>query len=350
MSRLPQHPRADWLISPAFDLLFFANVPWLLIAMPAFLLCGDTLDIEYWQIHFITTPHRWITLLLVATDSDRRAGRTGWFLLIAAVALMAIAIAQASSETFICLVLINHLWNAWHFASQHSGILRIYSRKSGVGRRWLEVWAMRTFIVYAMLRPLPWVFGWIEGYVVGGASYQWILDCAMLTVPAVMLAVELSDRPQRRPAKLAYLSSVCLLYGGLLAAAALTSAEVADLSRWILGLGFGATLFHSVEYFAIITPYARRRQHSGTPGVFQQLARHWIGVMAGFMICLGLFTKVLSDEYVGATVRELWIGVNLWVSTLHFAYDGMIWKLRRPETAKALEAQMPAGEAVGAKE
>ena len=147
------------------------------------------------------------------------------------------------------------------------------------------------------------------------------------------------------PRYLAYLLSVCLLYGGLLAAAALTSAGLGDLSRWILALGFGAAVFHSVEYFAIITHYARRRQHSGSPGAFQKLARHWIGVMAGFMICLGLFTKVLSDPYyVGTSIREIWIGVNLWVSTLHFAYDGMIWKLRRPETAQALDAQLPSAD------
>jgi hypothetical protein len=32
------------------------------------------------------------------------------------------------------------------------------------------------------------------------------------------------------------------------------------------------------------------------------------------------------------------MGANIWAAFLHYAYDGMIWKLRRPETAKALGA------------
>ena len=31
-----------------------------------------------------------------------------------------------------------------------------------------------------------------------------------------------------------------------------------------------------------------------------------------------------------------WQGLNLWAAMVHYAFDGMIWKLRRPETAAAL--------------
>ena len=32
----------------------------------------------------------------------------------------------------------------------------------------------------------------------------------------------------------------------------------------------------------------------------------------------------------------VWQGLNLWMSFVHYTYDGMIWKLRRPATAAAL--------------
>jgi hypothetical protein len=35
-------------------------------------------------------------------------------------------------------------------------------------------------------------------------------------------------------------------------------------------------------------------------------------------------------------VVVLWQGLNLWASFVHYAFDGMIWKLRRPATAAAL--------------
>jgi hypothetical protein len=34
----------------------------------------------------------------------------------------------------------------------------------------------------------------------------------------------------------------------------------------------------------------------------------------------------------------IWQGVNLWAAYTHYAFDGIIWKLRKPTTAKALGA------------
>ena len=39
-----------------------------------------------------------------------------------------------------------------------------------------------------------------------------------------------------------------------------------------------------------------------------------------------------------AGLAAAWQGLNLWAAFVHYAYDGMIWKLRRPETAAALGA------------
>ncbi len=38
----------------------------------------------------------------------------------------------------------------------------------------------------------------------------------------------------------------------------------------------------------------------------------------------------------GGPALEVWLGLNLWAALVHYAFDGMIWKLRRPETARAL--------------
>jgi hypothetical protein len=40
-------------------------------------------------------------------------------------------------------------------------------------------------------------------------------------------------------------------------------------------------------------------------------------------------------------VLVLWQGLNLWAAFVHYAFDGMIWKLRRPETAAALGVANP---------
>ena len=60
-----------------------------------------------------------------------------------------------------------------------------------------------------------------------------------------------------------------------------------------------------------------------------------------WLLFLGLYALVLGST--GAWMSHpdnglvvLWQGLNLWASFVHYAFDGMIWKLRRPATAAAL--------------
>jgi hypothetical protein len=90
---------------------------------------------------------------------------------------------------------------------------------------------------------------------------------------------------------------------------------------------------------AIVTHYAWRRQHSGSPGLFQRMTQRWLELLVGYMLLLGLAAWAL--EQASPVVREVWIGLNLWAAALHYGFDGLIWKLRRPETAAALDVVLP---------
>src|SRR5207248_1215630 len=94
------------------------------------------------------------------------------------------------------------------------------------------------------------------------------------------------------------------------------------------------------EYLAIVTHYAWRREADGAAGLFQKMAGRWLVVLAAFVLILGL-----SDFVFTQTVAEWWFALNLWAAFLHYTYDGMIWKLRRPATARALGIDLPAGTA-----
>src|SRR5262249_50547534 len=150
-----------------------------------------------------------------------------------------------------------------------------------------------------------------------------MLDGVMLSLPAVLMAAELLDRPWR-PAKLVYLASVCGLYSGLLLA---LQGEHRSL---VLALTTASALFHAVEYLAIVTHYAWRRQTQGTASLFRVMARQWLRFLAAYALLLGLVAVLVERQF-----RELWLGLNLWAAFLHYTYDGIIWKLRRPATAQA---------------
>jgi hypothetical protein len=93
--------------------------------------------------------------------------------------------------------------------------------------------------------------------------------------------------------------------------------------------------FHAVEYLAIVTFYAWKRKDQGSASPFQLMARDWLRVLATYIVVLGVASSLLENSRYDIVV-QLFVGANLWAAFLHYAYDGMIWKLRRPQTAQTL--------------
>ncbi|MCH8042622.1 MAG: hypothetical protein IID44_02785 [Planctomycetes bacterium] len=330
---VPGARTSGWIVSPWFDILFFVNVFWLLAFLPAYVSAEGVPHVEFWQVHFIASPHRWITLFLIALDPDRRGSRAWLFVLIAVGLAAVLGGVQLATGGLAALGVSYYAWNSWHFAAQHSGIVRMYSRKAGGGRRWLETYGLRTFILYAGIRLIPG-FDRLLGLMLLDVQ---LVDWAVLVIPAYMIAVELTGRPTHRAPKLLYLTSVCLLYTSIIMAAHTQQRML------ILALVAATTIFHSVEYFAFLTHYARRRQTHGSPGMFQKMARHWVMLLAWFLVSCGIVFSTADRMYF-----TLWYAVNLWASFLHFAYDGLIWKFRVKETAKVLDIDLPSAGAASA--
>src|SRR5262245_53962095 len=158
---VPSKPSArTWLIGPVFDLLFVANLTWPLVAVMAFYAIGwlraelasacqmvsvslSSADALSWctdpfslfQIYFLATAHRWITLVLVFFDREhfwkqkRKFG--GLAVLLTALAFGLVGLAQiwpGMQNPLMILLAVDFIWNSWHFAAQHAGISRIYGR------------------------------------------------------------------------------------------------------------------------------------------------------------------------------------------------------------------------------
>lgn len=322
---LTASPSSVWIVGPVFDLALFANLGWLLAWLPVYLSTEGTPHIEFWQIYFLTTPHRWITLVLVATDAQRRAGRTTLCIALAVIAFLALAGVWLVTGTLLCLLLIDYLWNGWHFASQHAGVLRIYSRKAGGGRAWLERDVVRLFIVYVIARTAGWATGWLEEWP-DGLAMLWQFDLLMLCLPAGILLAECRPGSWQRRAKLIYLASVLGLYSSLLLA---LRAHDVPLT---LALTAASAAFHAIEYLALVSHYAKRRANEPDDAAFLVLARDWPLFLAGFILLFGFAAWTMEG-------LQFWLALNLWAAFLHYAYDGMIWKLRQPATAHVLGAE-----------
>lgn len=83
-------------------------------------------------------------------------------------------------------------------------------------------------------------------------------------------------------------------------------------------------LFHATEYLAIVSWSVRMKHGRNGRGVFGHLVPRWVLALTTFMVVLALSAWLFDTRY-----HNLWAVVTIAVSYLHYAYDGIIWKVRK---------------------
>jgi len=329
------------LFSPAADLLLVANVGWPLLLFID--LVGDLPTHEsllFWQVFFITTPHRWVTLAVVLRDRQRRVRQSAAVGAIAAGAFLVPAAVFLGSGSLLCLGVIDHAWNAWHFASQHHGVLRLYQRRAGArigsGMISVEKWTFRLMLLYVIARVAG--LGWKVGPFPGTEVLQ-RFDPVVLVPAAVLLAREwlrwwrraVTSQTSRYPAAAIYLTSVISLFLALLAAAH------AEQRKLILALSLASAVFHATEYFAVVhwssTLGSSRQAAAQRPAAVSASFTNGCLQLAAFALIIGLGNYVVSRGFF-----EVWVAVNLAVAFCHYGFDGIIWR-SRPSAPVAVAGQ-----------
>jgi hypothetical protein len=322
-SLLPGSGRQQgFLIGPIFDLLFIANLYWPLLFLVS-QAAGEEFHtgMLFWQVYFITAPHRWITLILVGLDREKTSGREWKFAAVGALIVISCLSVRVGTGSLICLGALDYFWNAWHFASQHHGIFRIYhrhqNRAAGHSLATLEKVAYRGFLIYVIAR----VAG--VGWHTGEPGWSWHLaeiDPFVAVIPIGLIAAAIMNpaRTRQSRAGLVYLVSVMALFLAMLYAAHYERRQL------VIQLALASAIFHSVEYMAIVTWSSTTETQRQRQDIAGAMARKWILFLAFFILFLGFTNYVVAAGY-----QQLWILVNLIVAFLHYAYDGMIWKSRR---------------------
>ncbi len=311
-----------WIVSPLFDILFFSNIYWVLAFLPIYASPDGEPYIHFWMAYFLATPHRWLTLVVAVSDRDRRYGQTWLFLAIAVVAAALIAGVWWATGDFRSLFLFYTLLLGWHFAGQHRLVLKMYSGHSGAGIEWMERWFPLIFVVYANVRLVAFLEPIFR---LPSLDLLKSLDVAMMAMPLSMLAVELRYLSRERLPKFLYMVSFFSMWSSVL----WTAHWHQDVLCAVL-LG-AVTVYHSVEYLAMVSYYASRRRDGGSVGLFQKMARNWTVVFAWYVIGTGLLYSLGNAFFVVMTYA-----VNTWASILHCAYDGMMWRYTDRETAEIL--------------
>lgn len=345
-------PQASaWLANPPIDLaMAFGWLPfyaWLLttpvvrdVTAAAFQPAFKLAVVIALGVSFV---HRHVVYFLFFGDAEQRARhpRALW-----AAPLIVIALVLPTRlwwrPAFDVVAGVFLVWNIWHTLLQRHGIARAYAVKAGGGldarthgRRDLNMLlALATctaaFVVMfrqgtfygRALRALGGIHTLVaqEHPAIGWALFVGTATVATAMVTAWLRAeAQASPRVGRGPRLAFWASSLCLL-------------SVFVVHGPIVGyLVFGVA--HSIEYLLFVYLFSHRR-----------LARGEMAASArtfGRAVPLVTVSAVLLALFVAA--RQVWT-LPLFViyytvtSGLHYFYDGLIWKMRRPEVRAPIVA------------
>ncbi len=323
-----------WLLNGPLDLLFVINITWPAVALFTAMFAKTAANeaFGFMLVYFVIMPHRWITLPLVFADREKFSQRPVAYLGVLAGIVLLCSSIKLGMESLALLVAIDYIWNAWHFAAQHGGIYRIYCVATPDGRATsgqMEKYLLRTFFLFTLLR-LTGLFlpegseGWL-GWAQAIGPYVAALDFVALGIPAFLIGREVVRFKPGHLGRLLYVTSICSLYATLLLAVRY------DAKALIIGCAAATTLVHSSEYLAIVSWYAPKRSGFNQSKVWGPMMRSWGVSLVAFMSIFAISAYFLrNSEYL-----PLWLWININVSLLHYAYDGMIWKRPKKKPAPA---------------
>jgi len=372
-------PRHQWIINPLVDLSCF-SVGWMVIFIVPLIVPELEENARFVAVTFFIA-HRYFTFPLVYGDRTEYARRKLTYLIVPVLCIVGVWLCYffrvAEPEMFTFWSFFNY----FHFVKQKYGILRIYSSKTRWGFKrldevvvygWgaagvLHVLAHQSDVEGRLMFYLSSNPAWIYGMVIlVGAFWTidelwgWTGETKRSTIVALgsafvvmgggigMFAIDPATGPAmvditysafglltliwlvhelRAPngpciPKILFTAGVAIMYG---------FGPVASATAFLVATSFS----HAFEYFAIcgFALQNKARNHKEDVPLLSFPARHIVLYTVLLIAVMSVFHKLLND--ISPYLYFLFIYST---SFMHFVYDGMIWKLRRPRVAAEVRA------------
>lgn len=320
---MPQ--KSNWVITPTIDLSCI-SLGWLAFFIAPYYFSAHA---ETFRFIAVTSfvAHRYFTFPLVYLDRTEFQRRRYTYLLTPALCLLFVALCYYFRIDEPEMFAFWYLFNYFHFVRQKYGILRIYSGKGQWGHKRLDAWvsylwgfagfsymfAYQSDVEGRVMHYLRTLFGTPIPEI--GAQFIYVVA---ITLSIAWIIYERRNQQGLNVPKILFFLSIAFMYG-----------VVPILSTDAL---FIATSFsHAAEYIALVglSVQNKAKQKTLDSPILTRAANHIGLYIVGFII-------VTSGLLYGLK----WVSLPLFLvftygtSFMHFIYDGMIWKLRRPRVAQ----------------
>jgi hypothetical protein len=329
MSAIAQ-PSKYWIQSPASDLVFF-SFGWIVVFLPL-LIFEEHLGLIILIVLLVNYIHRHYTFALVYGQKEEFEKRKRIYILLPLIAAL-VTIVCIYVDAFKILLTLSVLWTMYHSVYQKYGITRVYSRKAGYGEAWIEKGVIFSWFVYLFFGLADKEKGTILKYQAGRVIMDYIgpymnyltaLSYFFLAVAVSFTLLfayqEFKNRHRISTAKVLYVISTLSLY---------------FIFFHSLIVGYIVFAFsHALEYIVFVNVFvnSKYRKKQDSDSLFGKISKkQWLysGLFSTGIVLLCLLGMELNENAFTIYI----VGSSF----LHFIYDGLIWKVRRPEVGQPLD-------------
>lgn len=331
--RLRDSLRSDrFIVSPAFDGLFFIGSP--LVAIAAVLGAVQFVGaptVEAYVLTYMALGHHVPTFLRAYGDPDEFAANRFRLIAIPLLVVPLMGLLYVFDSRLLMLVFV---WDQYHFVRQHYGFMRIYDAKNksiSPSRFNVDLWLCMAWFVAII------AYSDFYSYVYAGH----LLDLGLL-VPA-------GTGNWLRTGSLAVAGGLTLLFVVDHLRGWTEGRNVALLKMGILGSTYGvwyyayvmlsdpllsyaiSSTFHCLQYDALTWHYNRRKAMRMQATPRNAVFRYLHSSRAVLLYVLAIASYGLVSQVGGGLAPGLVFLLNRTTGVLHYYYDSFIWQVKRTQ-------------------
>ena len=304
-----------WIVILVLLLMFQNNYAWIILIVLLF-----------------NYVHRHYTFALVYGENEEFSRRRLIYIALPVLAII-VTFIFIKYDSFKILLTISIIWTMYHTVAQKYGLTRIYSRKAGYGEGRTELWLIYSWFIFIFLfmaiqeqhtveryRAGRVILGFLGEYMQYVNVLAYVAGAACIYFTARYTYIEIKNWRQISIPKNIYVISIVLLF---------------SIFLYSLVIGYIVFAFsHALEYIAFVnffvsSKYKKRPEHKSLLASASKKLWIYSSLFAIIVILASLYGRQWNRQAL-----EIYIVGS---SFLHFIYDGMIWKVRRPEVGKPLE-------------
>lgn len=313
-----------WIIDPTTDLVCI-TLGWMAFFWVPYFFAEYAETLRFIAVSTFV-GHRYITFPLVYFDRAEFNRRPGVYILTPILAFAFVGLCYYFRVDEPEMFTLWYLFTLFHIVRQKYGILRIYSGKAGWGHKRLDAWTTYAWGLAGFFYMLCYQAdeGRVMHYLrtlLGAAPPTLLADglyAAAVLLTGAWLVYELRSPERISLPKLLFFGSVAFMLG----ACPILSADATAIA---------SAFSHAAEYFALVGVMVKNKARTRTLDA-PILSR----VAPRVVLHIFLFILYINLLFFGIKALSVMLFQVLAYgsSFMHYIYDGMIWRIRRPRVAQ----------------